>query len=60
MNANWGDAPAGCRAPFASRADIAFPSTEFALRRYLEDQPGAREDHYFTTVDRRLNRTPEA
>ena len=41
-------------------ADIAFPSTEFALRRYLEDQAGAPEDHYFTTVDRRLNRTPEA
>jgi ADP-ribose pyrophosphatase YjhB (NUDIX family) len=41
-------------------ADIAFPSTEFALRRYLEDKAGAREDHYFTTVDRRLNRTPEA
>jgi ADP-ribose pyrophosphatase YjhB (NUDIX family) len=34
--------------------DIAFPSTDFTLRRYLEDREAGREDHYFTTFDRRL------
>ena len=37
-------------------ADIAFPSTDFALRRYLEDRAAGREDHHFTTIDRRLPR----
>jgi ADP-ribose pyrophosphatase YjhB (NUDIX family) len=37
-------------------ADIAFPSTEFALRRYLEDRAARREGHYFTTVERRAER----
>ena len=35
-------------------ADIAFPSTDFTLRRYLEDRAGGREPHHFTTIDRRL------
>jgi ADP-ribose pyrophosphatase YjhB (NUDIX family) len=35
--------------------DIAFPSTDFTLRRYLEDRDAGRESHYFTTFDRRLN-----
>jgi ADP-ribose pyrophosphatase YjhB (NUDIX family) len=35
--------------------DIAFPSTDFTLRRYLEDRDAGRELHYFTTFDRRLN-----
>jgi ADP-ribose pyrophosphatase YjhB (NUDIX family) len=37
--------------------DIAFPSTEFALRRYLADREAAREEHHFTTIDRRLPRS---
>src|SRR6266403_971497 len=40
-------------------ADIAFPSTEFTLRSYLEDQAAGREQHHFTTIDRRLRRAPE-
>ena len=35
-------------------ADIAFPSTEFALRRYLEDRAAGIERHHFTELDRRL------
>jgi ADP-ribose pyrophosphatase YjhB (NUDIX family) len=34
--------------------DIAFPSTDFALRRYLEDRTSGSEAHHFTTIDRRL------
>ena len=37
-------------------SDIAFPSTEFTLRRYLEDREAGRENHYFTALDRRLPR----
>ena len=40
-------------------ADIAFPSTDFTLRRYLEDRAAGREPHHFTTIDRRLRRTPQ-
>ncbi len=36
--------------------DIAFLSTEFTLRRYLEDRAAGRESHYFTEVERRLPR----
>ena len=36
--------------------DIAFPSTDYTLRRYLEDRAAGREEHYFTTIDRRLPR----
>jgi len=35
-------------------ADIAFPSTEFTLRRYLEDRESGREPYHFTSIDRRL------
>ena len=35
-------------------SELAFPSTEFALRRYLEDRAAGREPHHFTTIDRRL------
>jgi ADP-ribose pyrophosphatase YjhB (NUDIX family) len=28
-------------------SDIAFPSTDFTLRRYLEDKAAGREQHYF-------------
>jgi ADP-ribose pyrophosphatase YjhB (NUDIX family) len=34
--------------------ELAFPSTEFALRRYLEDRASGREPHHFTTIDRQL------
>ncbi len=34
-------------------ADIAFPSTDFALRRYLEDRAAGSDAHHFTTIDRR-------
>jgi ADP-ribose pyrophosphatase YjhB (NUDIX family) len=35
-------------------ADIAFPSTEFALRRYLEDRSAGIERHHFAELERRL------
>ena len=31
--------------------DIAFRSTDFTLRRYLEDQEAGRERHYFETLE---------
>jgi ADP-ribose pyrophosphatase YjhB (NUDIX family) len=34
-------------------ADIAFPSTEFALRRYLEDRSAGIERHHFAELERR-------
>jgi ADP-ribose pyrophosphatase YjhB (NUDIX family) len=34
-------------------ADIAFPSIEFALRCYLSDRAAGRNDHHFTTAQRR-------
>jgi ADP-ribose pyrophosphatase YjhB (NUDIX family) len=34
-------------------ADIAFPSIEFALRRYFSDRAAGREGHHFTTAERR-------
>jgi ADP-ribose pyrophosphatase YjhB (NUDIX family) len=37
--------------------DIAFPSTDFTLRRYLEDRAAGRDEHHFTTIDRRLPRS---
>ena len=40
-------------------ADIAFPSTEFTLKRYLEDRAAGAEPYHFTTIDRRLTRAPE-
>ncbi|HVP32851.1 MAG TPA: NUDIX hydrolase [Steroidobacteraceae bacterium] len=33
--------------------ELAFPSTDFALRHYLEDRALGREPHHFTTFDRR-------
>jgi ADP-ribose pyrophosphatase YjhB (NUDIX family) len=35
-------------------ADLAFPSTEFALRHYLDDRQTGRDAYHFTTIDRRL------
>jgi ADP-ribose pyrophosphatase YjhB (NUDIX family) len=37
-------------------SDIAFPSNDFTLRRYLEDKVAGREEHHFTELDRRLPR----
>jgi ADP-ribose pyrophosphatase YjhB (NUDIX family) len=37
-------------------SDIAFPSTDYTLKRYLEDREAGREKHYFTELDRRLSR----
>ena len=34
--------------------ELAFPSTEYALRRYLEDAAAEREDYHFTEVARRF------
>jgi ADP-ribose pyrophosphatase YjhB (NUDIX family) len=34
--------------------DIAFPSTEFALRRYLEDRAAGRDGHHFIEMNRRF------
>ena len=34
--------------------DLAFPSTEFTLRRYLEDRAAGRERHHFASLQRRL------
>ena len=33
---------------------LAFPSTEFSLRRYLEDRAAGVEPHHFASLDRRL------
>ncbi len=38
-------------------ADIAFPSTDYTLHRYLEDRTAGRDAHYFTEFDRRLPRS---
>ncbi len=35
-------------------SQLAFPSTEYSLRRYLEDRAAARETHHFASLDRRL------
>jgi ADP-ribose pyrophosphatase YjhB (NUDIX family) len=40
--------------------DIAFPSTDYTLRRYLEDKAAGREPYHFTTIDRRQRRTAES
>jgi ADP-ribose pyrophosphatase YjhB (NUDIX family) len=37
-------------------SDIAFPSTDYTLHRYLEDRAAGRDNHYFTELDRRLPR----
>jgi ADP-ribose pyrophosphatase YjhB (NUDIX family) len=35
-------------------SDIAFPSTEFALQRYLDDRAAGTERHHFVEFNRRL------
>jgi ADP-ribose pyrophosphatase YjhB (NUDIX family) len=56
--ADFGTAPESSEVRlFAERevpwADIAFPSIEFTLRRYFADRAAGREDHHFTTAQRR-------
>src|ERR1700728_3622156 len=34
--------------------DLAFPSSEFALRHYLDDRQAGRDGYHSTTIDRRL------
>jgi ADP-ribose pyrophosphatase YjhB (NUDIX family) len=34
-------------------ADIAFPSTDFALHRYLDDRAAGSDAHHFTSIERR-------
>ncbi len=34
--------------------ELAFPSTEFTLRRFLEDRAAGRDGHHFTALARRL------
>jgi len=41
-------------------AELAFPSTEFTLRRYLEDRAAGRESYHFTHFDRRLGSSAAA
>lgn len=36
-------------------ADLAFPSTEFALRRYLDDRATGREPYHFAELSRRFS-----
>lgn len=38
---------------------IAFPSTTFTLRRYLEDRAAGREPVHYETLDRRLRQRPQ-
>ncbi len=37
-------------------ADIAFPSTDYTLKRYLEDRAAGSENPYFTELERRISR----
>jgi ADP-ribose pyrophosphatase YjhB (NUDIX family) len=39
-------------------ADIAFPSVDYALRRYFEDRAAGREELHITEFDRSKGRTP--
>jgi ADP-ribose pyrophosphatase YjhB (NUDIX family) len=56
--AEFGTAPESLEVGlFAERdipwGEIAFPSIEFALRHYFADRAAGREDHHFTTAERR-------
>jgi ADP-ribose pyrophosphatase YjhB (NUDIX family) len=58
----YGAGPESLEVALVAPADIpwgelAFPSTDFALKRYLEDRGNPREPHHFTTIDRRLSRS---
>ena len=56
--AEFGTAPESLEVGLFAEADIpwgeiAFPSIEFALRRYFAARAAGREDHHFTTAERR-------
>jgi ADP-ribose pyrophosphatase YjhB (NUDIX family) len=56
--AEFGIAPESLEAGLFAQTDIpwseiAFPSIEFALRKYFSDRAAGREDHHFTTAERR-------
>ena len=38
-------------------SEIAFPSTDYTLRRYLEDRAAGVDRHHFTEADRRMGRS---
>ena len=38
--------------------DLAFKSTEFTLRRYLEDKAAGREQYHYATLDRHATQPP--
>ena len=40
-------------------SEIAFPSTDYTLRRYLEDRETGQEPYHFTEADRRMGRSSE-
>jgi ADP-ribose pyrophosphatase YjhB (NUDIX family) len=42
------------RPPEIPWPELAFPSTEFALRRYLDDRAAAREECHFAELARRF------
>jgi ADP-ribose pyrophosphatase YjhB (NUDIX family) len=42
------------RPPEIPWPELAFPSTEFALRRYLDDRAAAREEYHFAELARRF------
>jgi ADP-ribose pyrophosphatase YjhB (NUDIX family) len=55
---HFGPAPESSEVRLIEVADIpwdelAFPSTEYTLRRYMDDRAAGRELHYFTEVARR-------
>jgi ADP-ribose pyrophosphatase YjhB (NUDIX family) len=55
---SFGPAPESLEVELVPHAEIpwselAFPSTEFTLRRYLEDLASGSEGHHFTEFDRR-------
>lgn len=56
--AEFGIAPESLEVGLFAESDIpwsqiAFPSIEFALQRYFSDRAAGREDHHFTTAERR-------
>jgi ADP-ribose pyrophosphatase YjhB (NUDIX family) len=38
-------------------SEIAFPSTDYTLKCYLEDRAAGREPYHFSEADRRMGRT---
>ncbi len=58
LRPEFGPAPESSEVALIDAGDIpwnelAFPSTEYTLRRYLQDRETGHENHYFTQVARR-------